>query len=92
MRLGSQAVRFSLGPYPVVGNVRSGTIVGLTPEGEALAEELSRRDVAESEVAASCVPLVDYLRANGFMEDGPAAGETKTPPRVRSAYLHVTHL
>lgn len=86
MRFNASVARFDLGGIPVVGNVATGCIVGLTPEGDALCGELMRRDVAPAEIPPSCVPLVEYLSAQGFF-----AAATATQPRLSSAYLHVTN-
>ena len=89
MKLASHAVRFALGNVPVVGNVRTGVIVGLTPEGAALCDELQRRNIDESEVMPGCVPLVAYLEANGFMEK--TGQESPKETLLASAYLHVSN-
>lgn len=86
MRLNASVARFDVGGIPVVGNLATGCIVGLTPEGDALCGELMRRDVESAEIAPGCVPLVEYLAAQGFLVSGAAAS-----PRLSSAYLHVTN-
>lgn len=86
MRFNASVARFDLGGIPVVGNLATGCIVGLTPEGDALCGELTRREVEPTEISAPCAPLVEYLSAQGFFASDDAA-----PSRLSSAYLHVTN-
>lgn len=85
MRFGPQIVRFSLGEIPVIGNTATEGLVGLTPAGAALCDELLSRDVSPAEVPDECTELVGYLQAQGAFDDPTQAA---TP---QSAYLHVSH-
>ena len=86
MRFNASVARFDLGGIPVVGNVATGCIVGLTPEGDALCGELMGRDVTSAEIPPTCLPLVEYLSAHGFFAKAAMAQS-----RLSSAYLHVTN-
>lgn len=86
MRFNASVARFDLGGIPVVGNVATGCIVGLTPEGDALCDELMGRDVTSAEIPPTCLPLVEYLSAQGFF-----AKDAVAKPCLSSAYLHVTN-
>ena len=77
---------FTLGGIPMVGNLDTGGIIGLTPEGAELCQAMATRNVSQEEVPASCVELVKHLSKGGYLE--PAHDEH--PRRIRSAYLHVT--
>lgn len=85
MRLSDDARVFSLGGIPMVGNVRTSGVIGLTDAGHALCREMANRDVSASEVDESCRELVRHLELGGYLRDG-----TTPAPRVQSAYLHVT--
>lgn len=87
MRLGGQTKLFHLGGVPLVGNLETGGIVGLTKEGELLCRAMAERDVPEGEVPLGCVELVEHLRAGGYLGE-PGSGPATTT--LRSAYLHVT--
>lgn len=87
MRLGGQTKLFHLGGVPLVGNLETGGIVGLTKEGELLCRAMAERDVPEGEVPLGCVELVEHLRASGYLGE-PGSGPATTT--LRSAYLHVT--
>ena len=47
MRLGSQTALFDLSGIPLVGNLDTGGIIGLTREGELLCRAMTERDVRE---------------------------------------------
>ena len=87
MRLGGQSKLFRLGGVPLVGNLETGGIVGLTKEGELLCRAMAERDVPEGEVPLGCVELAEHLRAGGYLSE-PGNGPAATT--LRSAYLHVT--
>lgn len=85
MRLARHAKIFSLAGIPMVGNLDSGGVIGLTPEGEALCSELSSHDVLGKTVPDECRALVEHLKAGGYLEGSP-----EHKPKLVSAYLHVT--
>lgn len=87
MRLASDIVRFHLKNVPVIGNPRTGAIIGLTAEGDQLIDLMESHEVGPSDVAPSCESLVSYMAGHGFLR-GPAKSSAET--RVTSAYLHVT--
>ena len=89
MRFAPHAETFRLGSVPMVGNHVTGGLIGLTPEGLALCDELATRDVAPEDVPESCRELVDHLGRGGYLEDGEKNLSTDVP-QVTSAYLHVT--
>lgn len=87
MRLGSHTAQFCLAGIPLVGNLETGGIIGLTEEGRRLCHTLSERDVDALEVPAGCTELVRHLESGGYLDEhGKAPGGT----RILSAYLHVT--
>ena len=88
MRLAAHAELFSLGGIPLVGNLSTGGVIGLTAAGEALCRELAVREVGAGEVPAECAVLVERLRHGGYLLPGGPLAPGRT--RVRSAYLHVT--
>lgn len=85
MRLAADAALLSLGGVPMVGNLTTGGVIGLTDEGASLCRALSERDVPTAEVAPGCRELVEHLRRGGYL-----AGAERPAPGVTSAYLHVT--
>ncbi len=84
MRLAEHAVLFDMGGIPVIGNLETGALVGLTDEGADLVRAMMRRDIDASETPVSCEQLVEYLRDHGFCS--PARSS-----RPHLAYLHVTN-
>ena len=88
MRLADHVELFSLGGIPMVGNLETGGVIGLTGAGETLCRKMSERDVAADEAPAECAPLVEHLRRGGYLAS-PECSTTQRE-RVRSAYLHVT--
>ena len=85
MRLASWTERSSLGEVPLIGNLKTGGVIGLTPEGAHLCDAMSEKDVDPGDVLPSCEELVEHLRRGGYLEGCPPAKQG-----VRSAYLHVT--
>ena len=73
MRLAPHAETFRLGSVPMVGNHVTGGLIGLTPEGLALCDELATRDVAPEDVPESCRELVDHLGRCADLASGCAA-------------------
>ena len=59
----------NLGPIPLVGNLESGGVIGLTDEGSSLCDRLMKEDVAESEVPDGCRELVEHLKLGGFLAE-----------------------
>ena len=84
MRFSDQVVAFDFAGIPMVGNMNTGYAIGLTAEGGAVCERLLREEVAETEVAAVDVALLEHLVRGGFFSD------EKPADAVVSAYLHVT--
>ena len=85
MRLSTDIVFVSLGGIPIVGNLATGGIIGLTEEGARLCRRLAREDVTLDSVPQGCRELVEHLRAGGYLE-----GASAPQARLESAYLHVT--
>ena len=85
MKLSASTVLFSLGGVPMLGNVATGGVIGLTPEGERLCRSLAEQEVSIDTIPESCRDLAEHLRAGGYLDEGPVPR-----PRVSSAYLHVT--
>jgi len=52
MRLADHVELFSLGGIPMVGNLETGGVIGLTGAGEALCRKMSEHDVAADGVTA----------------------------------------
>ncbi len=92
MKLAEHAVVFEAQGLPLVGNLRTGGLIGLTPEGFALCMNLQQHQVAAADVPESCHELMQHLAAGGYLAEAPDAnaGEPDQPERVTSAYLHVT--
>lgn len=86
MRLSHDTELFSLAGIPMVGNLITGGIIGLTPEGNWLCHAMAVRNVESNEVPVSCAELVDHLSRGSYLEDD----QPQPIPTVRSAYLHVT--
>lgn len=86
MRLSRQTERFALCGVPMVGNLATGGVIGLTSEGDALCRAMAERDVPEDEVPEGCLELVEHLGRGGYLEGATPPGV----PAVASAYLHVT--
>lgn len=85
MKLATHTELFSMGGIPMAGNLDTGGIIGLTPEGAELCQTMATRNVSQEEVPASCMELVKHLSKGGYLE--PAHDEHLR--RIRSAYLHV---
>lgn len=88
MRLADHVELFSLGGIPMVGNLETGGVIGLTGAGETLCRKMSEHDVAADGIPAECESLVEHLRRGGYLASSECS--TTRRERVRSAYLHVT--
>lgn len=88
LRLHAQTVIFSVRGLPLLGNLATGGVVGLTEEGTFLCQRMARDGVAPEEVPDSCATLVRHLADHGYL--ATESGEVPVSPHVRSAYLHVT--
>lgn len=86
MRLSADATLLTLGGIPMVGNLKTGGVIGLTGEGAELCELLARRDVSPNEVSEGCLELVEHLRRGGYLD----GSESPAREHLGSAYLHVT--
>ena len=85
MRFSDDVVTLSPAGLPMVGNLETGGIIGLTSEGARLCAALSEREVFPAEVPQGCHELVGHLERGGYL--GPAKREAT---RLDSTYLHVT--
>ena len=82
----------NLGPIPLVGNLKSGGVIGLTEEGSSLCARLMKEDLAESEVPDGCRELVEHLKLGGFLAEEPPSCDMHPTSKshLMSVYLHVT--
>lgn len=88
MRLRQRIVQIDLGGIPAVGDLDTGSMVGLTPSGAALCDRMLHEDADPSEVPEDCRALIDHLGKHGYLV---GIGPSNVEPRpIRSAYLHVT--
>lgn len=85
MRFASYIVRFDLGSIPVVGNTKTGAIIGLTSEGVELCDALLAGDVSRESIPKACDELVEYFEGHDFFENSNHALSGPI-----SAYLHIT--
>lgn len=85
MRFSDDVVTLSPAGLPMVGNLATGGIIGLTSEGARLCAALSEQEVFPAEVPQGCHELVGHLERGGYL--GPAKREAT---RLDSTYLHVT--
>lgn len=88
LKLSTQTVCFSIHGIPVVGNLKTGSVIGLTAEGRDTCALMAKRNVPYEELPLSCKELAEHLRDGGYLEEG-AATASEIPP-IQSAYLHVT--
>lgn len=86
MRFGTNVVRFSMSSIPVVGNVDTGAVIGLTDEGARLCDAMMAGDVTNDEIPSSCTALVEHLRLHGYFSC--PQGTSESP--ISSAYLHIS--
>ena len=94
MQLAKHIVVFEAHGLPLVGNLHTGSLIGLTREGLALCRRLQQREVAAHEVPEGCQELMRHLAAGGYLS-GAETKEANAAPHgqrgaVSSAYLHVT--
>lgn len=85
MKLGGNTVQFTWEGIPVLGNLRTGAVMGLTQEGAGLCTTLAERDVSFQEIPPSCKELAERLERGGYLDNTSTSHQT-----VVSAYLHVT--
>lgn len=84
MRFNASVVMFEFAGYPIVGNLDTGYIIGLTQEGAALCAELMTADILPEQITNVDQNLFHHLEKGLFFSD-------KTPPdSIPSAYIHVT--
>lgn len=84
MQFGPSVALFDFSGIPMAANLSTGFVVGLTPAGAALCQQLAKEDVPAEKARAIDATLMDYLDRAGFFAAEPIA------PSLRSAYLHVT--
>lgn len=84
MRFSKGVVAFDFAGIPLVGNMQTGYVIGLTAEGRRVCERMLVEDVSEQDVEAVDEALLDHLHQGGFFVEMP---ETTG---VSAAYLHVT--
>ncbi len=83
MKLCSSASLFDFAGIPIIGNLSSGFVIGLTATGHELCQKLAASDIPESEIQAADHNLFTCLLEGGFFTES-------TPPQLQAAYLHVT--
>lgn len=83
MRLSDDVVLFNYAGIPMAGCLSTGAIIGLTPRGLSLCRQLQNADLSPAEIDDKDQVLIEHLSKGGFL-DAP------TPPRLQSAYLHIT--
>lgn len=83
MRFNDKTVLFAINSIPVIGNFTTGSLIGLTPEGETFCKDVLDNGVKEIDVKKENEELFQALVCNGFFSEEPAN-------EIKSAYLHVT--
>ena len=90
MRLATHVVEFEAHGLTMLGNLATGSLIGLTDEGRALCRRMREDDMPLADIPESCQVLVQHLTAGNYLaKEGPGTVLDGTP-RVSSAYLHVT--
>lgn len=74
MRFNDEVVMQDLSGIPLVGNLASGYVIGLTGEGAEVCKRLMAEDVPEDEIAAVDANLLHHLTQGGFFADDGANG------------------
>ena len=83
MRFNDKTVLFAINSIPVIGNFTTGSLIGLTPEGETFCKDVLDNGVKEIDVKKENEELFQALVCNEFFSEEPAN-------EIKSAYLHVT--
>lgn len=84
MKFIKDVVSFDFAGIPLVGNMQTGYVIGLTAEGAQVCARMLEEDVPEEDVAVVDRALLEHLRLGGFFEEAPEQGS------VSAAYFHVT--
>lgn len=84
MQFGDDVVMFQIEPFSLVGNFATGCVIGLTPSGAKVCEQMFASDVPDEEIALVDEGLLQQLKAGAF------AADSKKIAQKRMAYLHVT--
>lgn len=87
MKFNDRIVAFDLADIPLVGNLHTGYVIGLTQAGADVCGRLLYEDVPESDIISVDKNLYDHLVLGGFFEANDTSGSDE---QVLSAYLHVT--
>jgi len=82
-RFHSDVVRFQIDGIRMIGNNRTGALVGLDENGVVFTQEIENDKFPE--VTESMMPLYQALKSGGFFREG-----NNSDNRIMSAYLHVT--
>lgn len=84
MKLNKSAILFSIDSIPMIGNVDTGYIIGLTSEGFELCSCMKREEISKEEICKVDHGLFDHLLKGNYFQG-------QFSKRVlRSAYLHIT--
>ena len=91
MRFASDVIRFDFCGIPIIGNLDTGFLVGLTPEGAALCDDLEQEATTEQEASTRDETLMKCLLSHDFFCDKDQS-ERKAADHspLKLAYLHVT--
>lgn len=84
MKFHNHVVRFDFSGIPMIGNLSNGFVIGLTPEGAVLCDELQAEAVSREEALGREKALMECLIVKGFFD------ESEPDKTLKSAYLHVT--
>lgn len=87
MKFNDEIVAFDFADIPLIGNLCTGYVIGLTEAGAAVCTRLLHEDVPEGDIVSVDKALYDHLVLGGFFESGDASS---SDGQVLSAYLHVT--
>lgn len=84
MNFSKETVYFTTHDTPIIGNLRSGIVIGLDSIGESLIKRIySGEEVSESDLSQDELTLLNELKISGFFQD-------ENERNIHSAYLHVT--
>lgn len=91
--LADNIVEFDFGKIPILGNLDSGNIIGLTNEGKELINLIKGgKDFHVGDITKDQLKLLEVLLKQKFaLEKGIDASSYKEAERNLSAYIHVTN-
>jgi len=85
MRLGESCIKFCYAGIDMLGNLDTGSIIALTPEGSTVCFEALQENVPKE-----CFDQVDERLYPALQEGGFDGSKGRSSTQLRSAYFHVT--